>query len=372
MSQNLYLGLMSGTSMDAVDCALVEMQRGLPRVLAQHACPLPGALRQDLQRLCANREVDLQFLGSMDIQIGKLFADTVNSFLEAQGLQATDIQAIGSHGQTVWHEPPTTSGKPAFSLQIGDPNTIAECTGITTVADFRRRDMAAGGQGAPVVPVLHQALFQSSSVDRIVLNLGGIANITLLRKDGSAPLGMDTGPASILMDAWIKQHHNSDFDEAGAWAASAKADPALLELLLDEPFFTRSAPKSTGRELFNQNWLHGKLKQLPDSLEAATVQASLLALTVETVAREVQGLLASGEILVCGGGARNAALMSQLALRLPGFKVQSTTAHGLDADYVEATAFAWFAYRTLQRQPIAFHPFTGARHAVIAGGVYYA
>lgn len=371
MNSNLYLGLISGTSMDAVDCALVEISNGLPKVLAQHANPLPADLKHTLQRLCSNQAVDLQLLGATDIEMGRLFADTATALLQAQGIAAKDIQAIGSHGQTIWHEPPGASAKPAFSLQIGDPNTIAERTGITTVADFRRRDMAAGGHGAPIVPVLHQALFQSLATDRIVLNLGGIANITLLRKDGSTPLGLDTGPASTLMDSWISLHHGHSFDEAGAWAASTQPHSGLLELLLDEPYFTAAAPKSTGRELFNLAWLERKLEQLQVAPDPATVQATLLALTVETVAREVERFLDGGEILVCGGGARNSALLARLAARLPGFAVTNTTVYGLDADYVEAAAFAWFAYRTLQREPIAFHPFTGARHPVIAGGVYF-
>lgn len=372
MNNGLYLGLISGTSMDAVDCALVEIHQGLPKVVGHDARPLPDELKRKLQRLCSNRDIDLRLLGSTDIEVARLFADTVNDFLDSHGLQAGDIQAIGSHGQTIWHEPPRAANQCGFSLQIGDPNTIAQRTGITTVADFRRRDMAAGGHGAPIVPVLHQALFQSSSVDRIVLNLGGIANITLLRKDGSVPAGFDTGPASVLMDGWIHQHKGLPYDKDGAWAASANAHPQLLARLLDEPYFRAPAPKSTGRELFNPGWLERSLNSLGTALAPAEVQATLLALSAETVAREVRLLLDEGEILVCGGGSHNSALLQQLAVRLPRFSISSTTQYGLDADYVEAAAFGWFAYRTLQREVIAFHPFTGAAHSVIAGGIYYA
>jgi len=372
MNSGLYLGLISGTSMDAVDCALVEIKDGLPKVVGHDARPMPQDLRRKLQHLCANQDLDLKLLGTTDIEVARLFADTVTDFLTAHHLQPRDIQAIGSHGQTIWHEPPRGPEHPAFSLQIGDPNTIAHRTGITTIADFRRRDMAAGGQGAPIVPVLHQALFQSKSVDRIVLNLGGIANITLLRKDGSTPLGLDTGPASVLMDGWIHRHLHQAFDASGTWAASADAHPELLALLLEEPYFQAAPPKSTGRELFNLAWLERHLKVFEQPLEPAAVQATLLALTVESIAREIAKLLEEGEILVCGGGAHNSALLQLLAVRLPRFRIGSTTQHGLDADFVEAAAFAWFAYRTLQRETIAFHPFTGAAHAVIAGGVYYA
>lgn len=372
MNNGLYLGLISGTSMDAVDCALVEISNGVLRVVSHDAKPVPDDLKSKLQHLCSNRDIDLRLLGSTDIEVGRLFAETANDFLDAQGLQASAVTAIGSHGQTIWHEPPREKGKPAFSLQIGDPNTIAQRTGITTIADFRRRDMAAGGHGAPIVPVLHQALFQSSSIDRIVLNLGGIANITLLRKDGSAPVGLDTGPASVLMDGWIHLQRQQPFDEGGNWAASADADPQLLARLMDEPYFRAPSPKSTGRELFNLAWLERKLERLDTSPDPAAVQASLLALTVESIAREIEKLLDQGEILVCGGGAHNRTLLKHLANRLPSFRIESTTQHGLDADFVEAAAFAWFAWRTLNREKIAFHPFTGAAHAVIAGGVYYA
>lgn len=358
--------------MDAVDCALVEIRDGLPRVAAHHASAMPLQLKRKLQHLCSNRNIDLRLLGSADIEVARLFADTANALLNSCNLKPGDITAIGSHGQTIWHEPPTASAAPAFSLQIGDPNTIAHRTGITTVADFRRRDMAAGGHGAPIVPVLHQALFQSGSVDRVVLNLGGIANITLLRRDGSIPLGLDTGPASVLMDEWINLHKGQHFDAGGAWAASADPDPALLSLLLDEPYFRLPPPKSTGRELFNLAWLERRLELLQVAPEPASVQATLLALTVESIALEIGKLLETGEILVCGGGARNDALMQKLATRLPRFSVGTTTGLGLDADFVEAAAFAWFAYRTLQREPTAFHPFTGAAKAVIAGGVYFA
>jgi anhydro-N-acetylmuramic acid kinase len=372
MNNELYIGLISGTSMDAVDCALIEISNGLPQVVDHVAKPMPAELKAKIQHLCSNQNIDLRLLGSTDIEVARLFADTVNEFLDSCGLFASAIQGIGSHGQTIWHEPPNGEARPAYSIQIGDPNTIAHRTGITTVADFRRRDMAAGGQGAPIVPVLHRALFQNPLIDRVVLNLGGIANITLLWKDGAAPIGFDTGPASVLMDGWIKLQRQLEFDNAGIWAASAEPDAALLALLLDEPYFGMAPPKSTGRELFNLAWLERKFKQLGRTPASAVVQATLLALTVESIAQEVERYMNQGEIMVCGGGARNTALLQRIESRLPNFTVVSTTAHGLDADFVEAAAFGWFAYRTLRREPMAFQHFTGASNPVIAGGIYYA
>jgi anhydro-N-acetylmuramic acid kinase len=372
MNKELYIGLMSGTSMDAVDCALVQLDGHNPEVLALHNSPFPQHLRQSLLGLSHNQHVDLRQLGETDIAVGQLFADTALQLLDANGLVPRDIRAIGSHGQTIWHQPPGPGVLQAFSLQIGDPNTIAERTGITTVADFRRRDMAAGGQGAPIVPALHRALFQDNRIDRIVLNLGGIANITLLPAASTTVLGMDTGPASLLMDAWIQAQRLLPFDADGAWAASAQASKELLALLLEEPYFSLPAPKSTGRELFNLSWLERKLAQLGTALDAACVQATLLALTVETVARAIEQLLARGEIIVCGGGAHNLSLMQALATRLPDFKLSTSTEHGLHVDYVEAVAFAWFASKTLKGESCGFEAFTGARREVVAGGIYQA
>lgn len=372
MTRELYIGLMSGTSMDAVDCALVQLEDDKLNTLHFLSNPVPPALKQQLLDLAHNHAVDLRKLGNADIAVGKLFADTVLELLAASNIPASSITAIGSHGQTIWHEPPQSAHGHAFTLQIGDPNTIAELTGITTVADFRRRDMAAGGQGAPIVPALHWTLFRSAAVDRIVLNLGGIANITFLPKSGMTPLGMDTGPANALMDAWATIHLKQPYDAAGAWAASANPNRELLALMLDEPYFRLPAPKSTGRELFNPAWLDAKIALLDQRPTPVEIQATLLELTTESISREIGKLARSGEILVCGGGTRNTALMAKLEKRLPGFKVSASTAHGLHADYVEAVAFAWFASKTLKRQPMGFAPFTGARHPVIAGGIYYA
>lgn len=371
MNKELFIGLISGTSMDAVDCVLVEITQDIPKLVQSFSKPLPTILKSRLSELCSNRDVDLRVLGSTDIAVAKLFADTATEFLAELKLSPSQITAIGSHGQTIWHEPPQTAQGDAFTIQLGDPNTIAEICGITTVADFRRSDMAAGGQGAPIVPVLHQALFQTSKTDRIVLNLGGIANITYLPKSGDSPQGLDTGPASVLMDGWICRHQQLDFDDAGQWAASSHFDQDLLDLLLDDSYFRLPSPKSTGRELFNLNWLDQKLANHSQQKSANCIQATLLELTSETISREILKFTQAGEILVCGGGSKNSALLKRLRERLPDFTLCLTTDYGLDADFVEATAFAWFASRTLNKQRTDFSLFTGARHSVFAGGIYY-
>lgn len=370
MTSTLYIGLISGTSMDAVDCALIDVAGKLPKVLQRLSRPMPLDLKETLLALSRNEHVNLRQLGNADVEVGRLFAATVLELLSRSQVAASSVRAIGSHGQTIWHEPPQDAQGHAFTLQIGDPNTIAELTGITTVADMRRRDMAAGGQGAPIVPALHRELFQSKHCNRIVLNLGGIANITWLPKNSQRALGLDTGPASVLMDGWIQQQRALPYDAAGAWAASASVDEELLELLMEEPYFVRRAPKSTGRELFNLAWLETGLARLGREVPAACVQATLLALSVETICREVEQFASEGEVIVCGGGAHNSAMLQLLAARLPGFKVDTSQAHGIDPDHVEAVAFAWFASRTLAGQPIGFDAFTGAAHPVIAGGIY--
>jgi anhydro-N-acetylmuramic acid kinase len=370
MTQALYIGLMSGTSMDGVDCALVDCSGHTPRVIDFNTTEFAPELKQHLLRLTTNQGVDLRALGSADIDIARFFAQAVNSLLAAHKLTPADVVAIGSHGQTIWHEPPQRAAQHPFTLQIGDPNTLAEQTGITVVADFRRKDMAAGGQGAPLVPALHRELFNSDKTDRIVLNLGGIANITLLPKNGSACLGLDTGPASVLMDAWIKRHRDQDYDDNGAWAATGRVNTALLNALLDEPYFRMPAPKSTGREFLNIAWLDQKLTKTT-TISPVDIQATLLEFTAQTVSSEIKKLLSSGEVVACGGGARNAALLKRLQEVLPGFALRTSTELGIHADCVESVAFAWMAKKTLQREPVDFSAFTGARHPVIAGGIYY-
>lgn len=370
MTQALYIGLLSGTSMDGVDCALVDCAGATPRVIDFLPADIAPDLKQRLLRLTINRGIDLRELGSTDVEIARLFAGAVKTLLDKHRLMPADIVAIGSHGQTIWHEPPQRAAEYPFTLQIGDPNTLAELTGITVVADFRRKDMAAGGQGAPLVPALHRELFNDVRTDRIVLNLGGIANITSLPRNHGKCMALDTGPASVLMDAWIKRHRDKDYDEAGVWAASGTVSAHLLDALLAEPYFGMAAPKSTGREFLNLAWLEKKLAEV-EAVSAVDVQATLLEFTAQTVRGEIEKLLKSGEVIVCGGGARNTALLRRLQEVLPLFKLRTSTELGIHADCVEAAAFAWMAKKTLNREPLDFTAFTGARHPVIAGGIYY-
>jgi anhydro-N-acetylmuramic acid kinase len=370
MSRALYIGLISGTSMDGIDCALVDLGSGL-NVLDYLCHPLYPALRDTLLRLCDNQGLDLVTLGNADIAVAQGFAAAVNTMLARHGLNPDAISAIGSHGQTIWHEPPQRARQHAFTVQIGDPSTIAALTQITTVADFRRKDMAAGGQGAPIVPALHRELFSTADATTIVLNLGGIANITVLPPEGGKPFGLDTGPASVLMDGWIHRKRGQPYDDAGQWARSGTVQATLLAQLLSEPYLDKPAPKSTGRELFNMNWLDRQLTACGTNFADADVQATLLEYTAATVSDAVLRYAREGRLIVCGGGARNTALCARLAQHLSGFTLSTSTEHGLHADCVEAAAFAWFASKTLHRQTIDFSPFTGAKGPVIAGGIYF-
>jgi anhydro-N-acetylmuramic acid kinase len=274
------------------------------------------------------------------------------------------VTAIGSHGQTLRHRPELPT---PFTWQIGDPNTLCEMTGITVVADFRRRDVAAGGQGAPLLPVFHDQVFRSSAEDRVILNLGGIANVTILQ--GDAPVtGFDTGPANRLLDAWVSLHQGKDFDARGAWAGSGQCDDLLLHRLLDEPYFRLRPPKSTGRELFNLPWLNDKLSS--SSRRPQDVQATLQEFTAATVAEAVKAYAPGAALYVCGGGAHNTGLLDAVARRVAPNRVATTAALGLDPDFVEAVAFAWFAQRTLAGQTSSAGTVTGAKGARILGGVY--
>lgn len=363
-----YIGLMAGTSLDGVDAVVVaiEDQREI-RQIAWLYTPYPAPLANELRRFCFAADIPLAVLCELDARLGEYFAHVCLTLLEQAGLGADDIQAIGSHGQTLYHHP---HGSHPSTLQIGDPNRIAELTGITTVADFRRRDMAAGGQGAPLVPAFHQALFASPAENRAVLNLGGIANLTLLPADSGIPVtGFDTGPGNTLMNRWILHHLGRPYDEGGEWAASGRCLVPLLDALLADPYFSTSPPKSTGPEYFSLEWLERHLGACPDA-RPEDVQATLAQLTAVTVSdqlRRVEPL--PQRLLVCGGGIHNRWLMALLQDLTP-CPLESTTAHGIDPDRVEATAFAWLACQTLAGQPGNLPSVTGARRSVVLGGIY--
>ena len=360
-----YLGLMSGTSMDAIDAVLVDFDASPLRLVAASATAFDPQLKLGIAHvLDSPASVALDELGQVDVELAKCFAGAALTLLRGAGVGAGSVTAIGSHGQTLRHRPDLSV---PFTWQIGDPNTLCEMTGITVVADFRRRDLAAGGQGAPLLPVFHDQVFRSHDEDRVIANLGGIANVTILRRD-SALTGFDTGPANRLLDAWILQHQGRDFDAGGAWAGTGRCDDTLLQTLLDEPYFELPPPKSTGRELFNLPWLKSKLGLF--SRRPQDVQATLQQFTAATVAAAVARYASGAALYVCGGGARNAGLLDALAKRLAPNHAASTAVLGLDPDYVEAAAFAWFARRTLEGLTSSAGSVTGAKGARILGGVY--
>ncbi|WP_313645391.1 anhydro-N-acetylmuramic acid kinase [Stenotrophomonas sp.] len=365
----LFLGLMSGTSADGIDAALVQFpQDGGCRFLHGHTHPWHPATREMLIALGQGAEPSsMDALGQLDATVGITFAAAANQLLEDAGVQRAQVQAIGSHGQTIRHRP---LSNPAFTWQIGDANRIAELTGITTVADFRRRDVAAGGHGAPLMPAFHLAMLGSADEDRAVLNLGGIANLSLIARDGSIR-GFDTGPANALLDGWCQRHLGHPYDADGAFAASGRVDEALLARLLAEPWFALPPPKSTGREQFHLDWVAAQLPA--DALAPADVQATLLELTAATVADALLTQLPGARrLLVCGGGVRNPQLLLRLQARLPGVVIGSSAEHGLDPDYMEAMGFAWLARETLAGRPGNLPSVSGARGPRILGAIHLA
>lgn len=351
--------------MDAIDAALVDFDAAPLRIIATSATAFAPALKRRITALIDQAgSVALDEVGEIDVELGRAFAQAALALLRSAGVDISRVAAIGSHGQTLRHRPDLPA---PFSWQIGDPNTLTEMTGITVVADFRRRDVAAGGQGAPLLPVFHDQVFRSDDEDRVIANLGGIANITILARHQTVT-GFDTGPANRLLDAWISLHEGKDYDAGGAWAATGKVDEALLRELLDEPYLRLPRPKSTGRELFNLPWLQNKLRLL--SRQPRDVQATLQQFTARSLAEAVQRHAPGAAVYVCGGGARNAGLMKAIAALMSPNRVASTEMLGLDPDYVEAVAFGWFAKRTLDGLTSSAGSVTGAKGARILGGVY--
>lgn len=363
-----FIGLMSGTSMDGVDAVLVDFSEGKPRLVAGHTQTIPPHFLRGLQRLCNPAADEINRLGRLDRNVGSLFAEAVNALLEKSGVAKEEIIAIGSHGQTVRHMPNLDMG---FTLQIGDPNTIAIETGIDVIADFRRKDIALGGQGAPLVPAFHQEVFAAEGHTRVILNIGGIANVTYLPGNSEEVVGFDTGPGNTLIDAYILQNLDLAFDEDGQWAESGKTHDALLTQMLSHPYFSLHYPKSTGRELFNQAWLEQQLAHF-SHLDAEDIQSTLLDLTCQSIANDINKLASKGDLFICGGGALNGALMKRLSLLVPSYQVQTTSALGVDAKWVEGIAFAWLAMRHHHGLPANLPAVTGASRAAVLGGRYSA
>ena len=348
-----------------MDAALVNIEENRSELLHAFCNPYPAAIRGDLDRLLESGErPPAGIAAALDEQLGRFFARTANELIEQAGVERRDVNAIGSHGQTVWHEPDT---KRPVSIQLGGGSIIARTTGITTVADFRKADIKAGGQGAPLAPLLHRKLFQSQTERRAVLNLGGISNITMLETDGDIH-GYDCGPGNCLMDAWINSVKGVLFDQSGVWAASGEHNAELLETLLADPFFERSPPKSTGLEYFNLQWLLPKTESV--NLKDEDVQCTLAELTARSVIRDLLATEPPDRVLVCGGGVHNSFLMFRLRKLLGDIPVESTINYGSDPDWVEAILFAWLARERLAESPQHTQPITGAREPVLLGKIY--
>ena len=368
---SLFIGLMSGTSMDAIDAVLVRHDAHPPKIIARHSHEIPEAIQRKLTTVVEGK-YDGPVLWQLDAELGELFAVTVTELLAQAGIEPGDVEAIGSHGQTIYHGPEDT---PPVTVQIADPNIIADRTGITTVADFRRRDLAAGGQGAPLAPCFHNAIFQSADSARVVVNIGGIANITVLPRDSNAAvIGFDTGPGNTLMDLWCGRHRGQAMDKNGEFAAEGSLIQSLLSEFLRDPYFERPPPKSTGREYFNLPWLERILEATDcQASKPEDVQRTLLELTAAGISEAIAvHAPETQEVFVCGGGAHNAVLMETLSARMDTRTVTSTASTGIDPEWIEAVAFSWMAKKTLAGEASNLPSVTGAERAVILGGIYRA
>ena len=359
-----YVGLMSGTSLDGIDAVLAEIgPAGQPRLLHTHYLPYPDSLRAQLLALHAPQADEIHLGARAANDLARLYAEATRALLD--GIDPASVHAVGCHGQTLRHRPAD-----GYTLQIGNAALLAELTGITVVADFRSRDIAAGGQGAPLVPAFHARALGHPGIHRVIANIGGIANITDLPQDGRVR-GWDTGPGNMLLDAWVKRHRGTHFDRDGAWAAGGSSQPGLLVALTKHPYLKIPPPKSAGREQFNLDWLDDTLGNLGVMVDPADVQATLLEFTAHSLAdairRECAGVQ---ELYVCGGGAHNSALMQRISAHLPNVRVETTAALGIDPDWVEALAFAWLARQTLHHEPGNLPAVTGARGERVLGAIY--
>lgn len=367
----LFIGMLSGTSRDGADAVLVRFDNDSPKLLASLCVSYPPPLAKDLKVLIDRRiRPDDETMQRLDQELAEFFALAAWGLLEKAGVKADEITAVGSHGQTVWHDPQ----KPhAETIQLGDPQRIAELLGIRTVGHFRQADLAAGGQGAPLAPLLHKALMMPERGIRAVLNIGGISNISLLHANGSVT-GHDTGPGNCLLDNWIQKHQGKEYDANGQWAAGGKVDRLLLDRLLDDPYFSRKAPKSTGVEYFNDYWLQSRLNARNTEFSTThtslrDVQATLSELTAYSIADAVR-YGSADEVLVCGGGAHNLDLMQRLRHLLPDKTVETTQKVGLDPDWVEGILFAWLARERLSETLQNTAPITGANAPVLLGDIF--
>jgi anhydro-N-acetylmuramic acid kinase len=358
----LVVGLMSGTSLDGVDAVLVDFSPARPHTRATFWLPYPDEIRRQALRLQAAHDNEIHTAALLANDLARCYANAVHELLAGAGVASSQVAAIGCHGQTIRHQPAA-----GYSIQLNNPALLAELAGITVVADFRSRDIAAGGQGAPLVPAFHSAVFGDARCHRAIVNIGGIANLTDLNP-GLPVRGFDCGPGNLMMDAWIERHKGVRYDEKGAWASEGRILEGLLHRLLALPFFSAMPPKSCGRDEFNMEWLE---THLTGGEQPQDVQATLLELTVVTIARSVETWCGNpGELFVCGGGARNEALMARLQLHLPNCRIASTDSLGQPADWVEGAAFAWLAWRALRGEPGNLPEVTGAQGPRILGATY--
>jgi len=365
-----YLGLMSGTSVDAIDVAIAQIDDISIKVIASRTHSIPLKLKQDIMDLCQPGDNEIERMGALDFRLGKLFAEAAERLIESTDVNRNDIKAIGSHGQTIRHRPDSDN---PFTLQIGNPAIICQTCNITTIADFRRADMAVGGQGAPLVPALHDALFSHEYHDRVVVNIGGMANISILPSDTNQDVsGFDTGPGNVLLNAWVAQHKQQPYDENGVWSSSYSVNESLLKKLLADPYFHKQPPKSTGRETFNLSWLNAILQTEPTTINPGIIQSTLCELTALSICSAINHYApTTSEILVCGGGAHNQDLISRINKHCHcKSEVKLTDEFGINCDYVEAVAFAWLAKQTMQMQPSNLPSVTGAAKNVVLGAIY--
>lgn len=371
MPAPLYIGLMSGTSADGVDLALVTFNQNKPALKATYYRPYPKHLQQKITQLYISNDSEIELMGALDIELAQFFAQSINEFIERENLNAEDITAIGNHGQTIRHRPPTSEQKYPFTLQIGCNDTLAALTQIRVIGQFRRKDMAYGGQGAPLVPAFHRAIF-SDNQPLFVVNIGGIANVTYLPQDDNQIIGFDTGPGNALLDDWYQQHnHDKSYDEGGHWARTGQINQSLLNHWLTDQYFSLNAPKSTGREYFNAQWLAQTLNSYPNQIfSAEDIQATLVALTAQTITCDIKQIDTHGKVYLCGGGSHNTTLVEQITQALPGYQIIELSSLGYDADALEAMAFAWFAYAFDHSIPGNIPSVTGAKNAVVLGTQY--
>ncbi|MCB1751118.1 MAG: anhydro-N-acetylmuramic acid kinase [Gammaproteobacteria bacterium] len=360
---------MSGTSVDGIDAVLADFSEPKHRVIGFHSHPWPAAVAERIRAISVPGQNEIDRLGILDADVADAFAASALALLRGCSIDPDQIMAIGSHGQTIRHRPALST---PFTLQIGDPNRIAERTGICVVSDFRRRDMAAGGQGAPLAPAYHAALFSETGESRVILNIGGIANITLLPARPGAPiLGFDTGPGNTLINTWIQDNLSRTYDRSGAWAAGGRVIPDLLADLKSDPYFTAPIPKTTGPEYFSRTWLEGHLRGRWESATPQDIQTTLTALTAESIADAIYGYAPdSSRVIVCGGGIHNNVMMRLLQDKLGSIPLESSQLYGINPEQVEAVAFAWLARQTINGQCGNLPSVTGARHPVILGGIY--